>query len=96
MLCIHGEVVDPEVDFFEREQVFIADKLEPMLAQVPNLKVVIEHATTKEAVAFVEASQRPAGIGKDFRRFSQKIVQKIVHRGSAAPQNQGATMTDNG
>lgn len=40
--------------------------------------------------------QRPAGIGKDFRRFSQKIVQKIVHRGSAAPQNQGATMTDNG
>jgi len=63
VLCIHGEVVDPEVDFFEREQVFIADKLEPMLAQVPNLKVVIEHATTKEAVAFVEASQHPAGIG---------------------------------
>lgn len=63
MLCIHGEVVDPEVDFFEREQVFIANKLEPILAQVPNLKVVIEHATTKEAVAFVENSQHPAGIG---------------------------------
>eukprot|EP01043_Picozoa_sp_COSAG02_P020955 COSAG02_NODE_1051_length_14956_cov_3.414216_2_plen_306_part_00 len=63
MLCIHGEVVDPGVDFFEREQVFIADKLEPMLAQVPTLKVVIEHATTREAVAFVEKSQHPGGIG---------------------------------
>lgn len=63
VLCIHGEVVDPEVDFFEREQVFIADKLEPMLAQVPTLKVVIEHATTREAVAFVENSQHPGGIG---------------------------------
>ena len=40
MLCIHGEVVDPSVDFFEREQLFIADKLEPILEQVPNLKVV--------------------------------------------------------
>ena len=63
VLCIHGEVVDPEVDFFEREQVFIADKLEPILAQVPTLKVVIEHATTREAVAFVENSKHPAGIG---------------------------------
>ena len=63
MLCIHGEVVDPEVDFFEREQIFIANKLDPILAQVPNLKVVIEHATTKEAVAYVENSQHPGGIG---------------------------------
>lgn len=63
MLCIHGEVVDPNVDFFDREQVFIAKKLDPLLAMVPNLKVVIEHATTKEAVAYVEQSQHPAGIG---------------------------------
>ena len=63
MLCIHGEVVDPSVDFFEREQLFIADKLQPILEQVPNLKVVLEHATTKEAVAFVENSTHPGGIG---------------------------------
>jgi dihydroorotase len=63
VLCIHGEVVDPSVDFFEREQLFIADKLEPILEQVPNLKVVLEHATTKEAVAFVENSTHPGGIG---------------------------------
>jgi dihydroorotase len=63
VLCIHGEVVGADVDFFDREAVFMATKLEPMLAQVPNLKVVIEHATTKEAVAFVEASQHPGGIG---------------------------------
>ncbi len=56
VLCVHGEVTDPEVDVFDREAVFIERKLAPLLRDLPALKVVFEHATTKEAVAFVEAA----------------------------------------
>ena len=52
MLCIHGEVVGADVDFFDREAIFIATKLEPMLAQVPNLKVVIGESTLLFSLIF--------------------------------------------
>src|SRR5206468_3961276 len=53
VLCVHGEVTDPEVDVFDREKVFIARVLLPLVKQFPALKVVLEHITTKEAVDFV-------------------------------------------
>ncbi len=56
VLCVHGEVVDPAVDVFDREAVFIEQVLAPTLARFPALKVVLEHITTIEAVAFVEAT----------------------------------------
>ena len=52
-LLVHGEVVDPEVDVFDREQVFIDRILSPMVARYPGLRVVLEHITTAEAVQFV-------------------------------------------
>jgi dihydroorotase len=55
-LLIHGEVTDPDVDIFDREAVFIDRVLAPLLRDMPALKVVFEHITTSEAVAFVEAS----------------------------------------
>ena len=55
-LCLHGEVTDPAVDIFEREPVFVAATLTPLVARFPKLKMVLEHITTKEAVAFVEAA----------------------------------------
>lgn len=55
-LLIHGEVTDPAVDVFDREKVFIDRVLKPMLDRHPGLKVVFEHITTQEAVAFVLAS----------------------------------------
>ena len=55
-LLVHGEVVDPEVDIFDREEVFIERHLEPLLKRFPNLRVVLEHITTREAVEFVETS----------------------------------------
>jgi len=55
-LCVHGEVTDPEVDVFDREAVFIERVLAPLLRDLPELKVVFEHATTEEAVAFVESA----------------------------------------
>jgi dihydroorotase len=52
-LLIHGEVTDHGVDIFDREAVFIERHLQPLLQQFPGLKVVLEHITTAEAVAFV-------------------------------------------
>lgn len=55
-LCIHGEVTDQSVDVFEREPVFVASILTPLVAEFPKLKIILEHITTKEAVAFVQAA----------------------------------------
>ncbi len=54
-LLVHGEVTAPEIDVFDREQVFIDTVLEPLLRDFPGLKVVFEHITTKQAVDFVMA-----------------------------------------
>jgi dihydroorotase len=55
-LLVHGEVTDPEVDIFDREAVFLDKVLAPLLARHQGLKVVLEHITTREGVAFVEAN----------------------------------------
>ena len=55
-LLVHGEVTDPEVDIFDREAVFIERVLAGVIRDFPALKIVFEHITTAEAVAFVEAS----------------------------------------
>lgn len=52
-LLIHGEVTDAEVDVFDREAVFIDRTLAPLVRELPELRVVFEHITTTEAVAFV-------------------------------------------
>ena len=54
VLCVHGEVTDPEVDIFDREAVFIDRVLEGVIRDLPDLKIVFEHITTAEAAAFVE------------------------------------------
>jgi len=60
-LCVHGEVVDPDVDIFDREKVFIEKILQPLLEKVPQLKVIMEHITTKDAAEFVaQAPERVA------------------------------------
>lgn len=56
VLCVHGEVTDPAIDVFDREAVFIERILAPLLYDLPELKVVFEHATTEDAVDFVEAA----------------------------------------
>jgi dihydroorotase len=52
-LLVHGEVVDDDIDVFDREAVFIDQVLVPTLQRFPELRVVFEHITTKEAVDFV-------------------------------------------
>ena len=53
LLLIHGEVTESHIDIFDREKVFINKHLEPLLQRFPNLKVVFEHITTKDAVELV-------------------------------------------
>src|SRR5437588_7160016 len=53
-LLIHGEATDPEIDIFDREAVFIERVLDPLRRRLPALRIVLEHVTTEEAVAFVE------------------------------------------
>ena len=61
VLCVHGEVTDPDVDVFDREAVFIDRVLAPLTRDLPDLKVVFEHITTAEAVAFVQDSDDQIG-----------------------------------
>jgi len=56
VFCVHGEVTDPAIDVFDREAVFIERILDPLLRELPELRVVFEHATTQEAVDFVGAA----------------------------------------
>jgi len=56
VLCVHGEVTDPDVDVFDREAVFIERVLKPLVFDFPELKIVFEHITTSEAVDFVSNS----------------------------------------
>ena len=54
-LCVHGEVVDPAVDIFDREAVFIDKVLDPIRRKTPGLRVVMEHITTKDGVDYARA-----------------------------------------
>lgn len=53
LLLIHGEVTTDDIDIFDRESRFIDTILTPLVADFPDLKIVLEHITTKDAVDFV-------------------------------------------
>ena len=55
-LCVHGEVVDADVDIFDREAVFIDRVLDPIRRATPGLRVVMEHITTSDGVDYVKSS----------------------------------------
>lgn len=55
-LLVHGEVTDPGIDIFDREAVFIDRVLTRLTSEFPGMKIVFEHITTADAVAFVRAS----------------------------------------
>jgi len=61
LLLVHGEVTSPEIDLFDREAVFIEQQLMPLRRDFPELKIVFEHITTKEAAQYVQASDRFTG-----------------------------------
>ncbi len=57
-LLVHGEVTSPEIDLFDREAVFIEQQLIPLRRDFPELKIVFEHITTKEAAQYVAEADR--------------------------------------
>jgi dihydroorotase len=61
LLLVHGEVTDPEVDVFDREAVFIERHLVPLKRDFPELKIVLEHITTREAAHYVQGADRFVG-----------------------------------
>ena len=60
-LLIHGEVTDSQIDVFDREAVFIDTILKPLLEKLPNLRVVLEHITTRQGVQFVKSNEKNVG-----------------------------------
>jgi len=56
---VHGEVTDPAIDIFDREAVFIDRVMTPLRRDMPELKVVFEHITTKDAADYVMSSDGP-------------------------------------
>jgi dihydroorotase len=56
-LLVHGEVTDPSVDVFDREAVYIERTLRPLVQRCPDLKLSMEHITTRQAVEFVSTAR---------------------------------------
>ncbi|MBI3516012.1 MAG: dihydroorotase [Proteobacteria bacterium] len=82
-LLVHGEVTDPAVDVFDREAVFIERVLAPLLRAVPGLKVVFEHVTTADAVAFVRAT--PEHLGATITAHHLVINRNALFQGGLRP-----------
>ena len=57
-LCVHGEVTNSDIDIFDREAVFIDKVLKPLRKKVSDLKVVMEHVTTQDAVDYVRDNRK--------------------------------------
>ena len=55
-LCVHGEVTSADIDIFDREAVFIERVLAPLIERLPELRVIFEHITTRQAVDFVDSA----------------------------------------
>lgn len=58
LLLVHGEVTDPAVDIFDREAVFLERQLAPLRRDFPELKIVLEHLTTREGAHYVRDADR--------------------------------------
>jgi dihydroorotase len=82
-LLIHGEVTDPEIDVFDREAVFIETVLEPLQRRLPELKIVLEHVTTAEAVEYV--SKAPATIAATITAHHLVINRNALFVGGLRP-----------
>ncbi|TCP63221.1 dihydroorotase [Rhodovulum bhavnagarense] len=82
-LCVHGEVVDPEVDIFDREAVFIDRVLDPIRRATPGLRVVMEHVTTTDGVEYVKANE--TGLGATITTHHLVITRNHILVGGIKP-----------
>ena len=82
-LLVHGEVTEASVDVFDREAVFIERILARVVARFPRLKVVLEHVTTEDGVAFVRAA--PATVGATLTAHHLLLNRNALFRGGLRP-----------
>jgi dihydroorotase len=84
-LLVHGEVTDPAVDVFDREAVFLERVLVPLVERFPQLKVVVEHVTTREGVAFVEGAR--AGVAATVTAHHLHLNRNSLFAGGLRPHH---------
>ncbi len=84
-LLVHGESTDPEVDVFDRERVFIDQVLFPITQRFPQLRVVMEHITTQEAVDFVRATS--SGIAATITPHHLLLNRNAIFQGGIRPHH---------
>ena len=84
-LLMHGEVTDGDVDVFDREKVFIDRNMKPLLARFPELKVVFEHITTRDAAQFVAAS--PANVAATITPHHLLMNRNAMFAGGMRPHH---------
>ncbi|MFC5354384.1 MULTISPECIES: dihydroorotase [Azospirillum] len=84
-LLIHGEVTDAHVDIFDREAVFLERTLGPLLERYAALRVVLEHATTAEAVAFVREHAASGRVGATITAHHLLINRSHLFAGGIRP-----------
>ena len=84
-LLIHAEVTDADVDVFDREKVFIDRNMQPLLARFPELKVVFEHITTRDAAQFVAAA--PANVAATITPHHLLMNRNAMFAGGMRPHH---------
>ncbi len=83
VLCVHGEVTDPDVDVFDREAAFIDRILAPLVDDFPDLKIVFEHITTAQAADFVRDA--PATVAATITPHHLHINRNALFAGGLRP-----------
>ena len=84
-LLVHGEVTDPAVDIFDRERVFLERVLAPLIVRHPQLRIVVEHITTREAVQFVLSA--PATIAATVTAHHLLLNRNALFAGGVRPHH---------
>ena len=83
VLCVHGEVTDPDVDIFDREAVFIERVLASVVRDFPSLKIVFEHITTRQAAEFV--AEGPATLAATVTPQHLQLNRNALFQGGLRP-----------
>lgn len=84
-LLVHGEVVDGDIDVFDREKVFIDRHLQPIVDAFPKLRVVFEHITTRDAAQFVQSAR--AGVAATLTPQHLLMNRNDIFVGGLRPHN---------
>ncbi len=84
-LLVHGEVTAPVIDIFDREKVFIETVLTPLMVDFPELKIVLEHITTADAVDYV--SSAPATLAATITAHHLLMNRNAIFQGGIRPHH---------